>query len=117
VSSDNSSYCCFSQVDPDNLIATTKEGKKNITYYYIITIATSLMFMRTQRGWRIYSTAGNGRFEAKIFNLRLRTGDENNPKYNVKSCPIISEPLLFELFRSDQRVEFSFAYDWHKWNL
>lgn len=31
VSSDNSSYC-FSQVDPDNLIATTKEGKIDIFY-------------------------------------------------------------------------------------
>lgn len=29
VSSDNSSYYC-SQVDPDNLIATTKEGKTDI---------------------------------------------------------------------------------------
>lgn len=35
VSSDNSSYYC-SQVDPDNLIATTKEGKTDIIVLLIL---------------------------------------------------------------------------------
>lgn len=38
VSSDNSSSYYFPQVDPDNLIATTKEGKIHILYVITINI-------------------------------------------------------------------------------
>jgi len=42
VSSDNSSYYC-SQVDPDNLIATTKEGKTDIMIMLFIIIVLFIL--------------------------------------------------------------------------